>query len=345
MLALVKTHRGAGNLSLLDVPEPEPGPGQVKIRVEVAGICGTDLHFWCGDGNQSMLNPPVTLGHEFSGIIEAVGPDVDRWSAGDYVTSEPPAITCQVCEYCRKGLPALCPQRYSLGSGVNGVFTRYVIATERFLHKIPENIDVVSGALSEPTAVCVHAATQQSRITPVDVVVVTGPGPIGLLMIQIAKAHGATIILVGTPEDEYRLDLGRSLGADRTMVAGKDEIEATIVDLTLGNGADVAYECSGAQAAANLCLSVLKKRGQFVQLGIFNHYIELDFNLITTKEITAKGSFGSTCTDWDRAHMLISTEVVHTKPLVNCDLALDRWQEAFSLLENKQACKAVLRPV
>jgi L-iditol 2-dehydrogenase len=345
MLALVKTQRGAGNVSLLDVPEPEPGPGQVKIRVEVAGICGSDLHFWRGDGIQSMLNPPVTLGHEFSGIIEALGPDVDQWSVGDYVTSEPPAITCQVCEYCRKGQPALCPHRRSLGSGVDGVFTRYVNATERFLHKIPENIDVVSSALSEPTAVCVHAAAQQSQIVAGDVVIVTGPGPIGLLMIQVAKAHGATVILVGTTEDDNRLELGRSLGADMTMVARQDNIEASINGLTLGIGADVAYECSGAQAATNLCLTVLKKRGQFVQLGIFNQSIQVDFNLITTKEITATGSFGSTCTDWDRAHALISQGVVRTKPLVNCDMALDRWQEAFSLLESKQACKAVLRPV
>jgi L-iditol 2-dehydrogenase len=164
-------------------------------------------------------------------------------------------------------------------------------------------------------------------------------------MIQVAKAHGATVLLVGTPKDVSRLQLGSSLGADTTFVAGEDEIETTINDLTHGKGVDVAYECSGAQAAANLCLSILKKRGQFVQLGIFNQPIEVDFNLIATKEITARGSFGSTCTDWDRAHLLISQGVVRAKPLVNCDVPLDRWQEAFSLLDSKQACKAVLRPL
>jgi L-iditol 2-dehydrogenase len=232
-----------------------------------------------------------------------------------------------------------------LGSGVNGAFTRYVVAPEHRLHRIPDHLDFVSSALSEPTAVCVHATSEQSHITAGDIILVTGPGTIGLLISQIAKAHGAYVILIGAVDDRNRLELGLSLGVDKTLMAGQDNIDLVIQEITRGKGADVAYECSGNQAAANLCLSNLKKRGLYTQVGVFNQAIQLDFNLLVTKEINAIGSFGSTSTDWERAHILLANGVVRCKPLVTCDLPLTQWEEAFLLLERKEACKAILRPL
>ncbi len=342
MLALVKTAPGPGNLELREVPEPQPGPREVKIEVAAAGICGTDLHIM--HGQAFAATPPVILGHEFTGVVVTVGPEVSTWQVGDRVTSEPPVRTCGVCEYCQSGLPALCAARRSLGSGVDGAFARYVVAPVTRLHRLPESVDFLSGALAEPAACCVHAVMEQGRVMAGDLVVVTGPGPIGLLAAQVAKAHGATVVLLGTAEDAQRLALGRQLGLDLAVAAGREEARARVQDVSEGRGADVVFECAGAGPAAAICLDVVKKKGRYVQVGLLTRPVELDFGVVVTKELNIRGSFGSTYTSWERALGLLAMGKIQTRPLVTADLPLREWSAAFSQMERREGCKVVLRP-
>lgn len=342
MQALVKTAPGPGHMELMDVTEPLLGPNQVKIRVEAAGICGTDIHV--RHGLWFSLSVPVILGHEFSGVIQEVGPGVEGWEVGDRVTSEPPVDTCGACEYCQMGLPALCPERKSLGTWLDGAFAEFVATPTHRLHRLPEHVDFRCGAVAEPAACCVHAVIEQARVSAGDVVVVTGPGPMGLLTAQLAKAHGATVILTGTGQDDERLGLARELGVNATVNVEADSIADQVRVLSAGRGADMAFECAGTAAAARTCLEVVRKRGQYVQIGVFTQSINVDLSLVVTKELTVNGSFGSTYTSWERALKLMDEGKLSIAPLITNELPLEQWEEAFDEAENKRGCKVLLRP-
>ncbi|MCL5074601.1 MAG: zinc-binding dehydrogenase [Chloroflexi bacterium] len=341
MKALVKTQHGQGFVTLMDIDEPIAGPGEVKVRVEAAGICGSDLHIY-HDLFPSW--PPVVMGHEFSGVIVDLGAGVSRWQIGDRVTCEAAVQTCGTCAYCRMGAPALCPERRSLGSGVNGAFARYCLVPQEKVHRLPDNIDFLNGAMAEPLSCCVHAVLEHGHVSAADVVLVTGPGPIGLLVSQVARAQGARVILCGTSADIERLRLGAALGLDATIDGQKQDPLATVLAYSAGQGADAVFECAGAAAAAQLGLAAVKKRGRYVQVGLFAKNIELDFNQITTKELTVVGSFGATYVSWQRALELLAQGKVAVHPLITTELPLSQWEIGFTQMQQRQGCKIILRP-
>ena len=162
MKALVKYAKGPGNLEIRDVEEPKVEGDLVKIKVAYAGICGSDLHTWAGvyAGNR----PPVTLGHEFSGVVVEVGPDVKELKVGDKVTSETTFKTCGTCIHCQTEEYNLCSNRVGLGTAADGGFADYVINHEARLHKLPENVTLLQASLTEPLACCVHAAMEVTRL-------------------------------------------------------------------------------------------------------------------------------------------------------------------------------------
>ncbi len=235
MKALMKTAPGAGNLEIRDIPEPVAGPGQVVVEVVATGICGTDIHIERGE---YLSVPPVVLGHEVSGRVAEIGAGVSGLTVGDRVTTETYFHTCGKCRACLSGHINLCPERRSIGTHVNGGFARYVLVPAIKVHRLPESIDDVSAAMTEPLACCVHGVLELAGVTPGDVAVLSGPGAIGLLCMQVAKAAGATLVVIGTAADEGRLDLARRLGADHTIVAGRDDIAGFVKELTDGVGAD-----------------------------------------------------------------------------------------------------------
>ncbi len=220
MQAVMKTARGEGNVALREVPAPQPGPGQVLLGVRAAGICGTDLHIY---HDEFPTQPPVVLGHELAGEVMATGDGVTGVAPGDRVTTETYFHLCGSCRFCRGGQPNLCPERRSIGSGVNGGFAPYVVVPERNLHRLPEGLTFQEAALTEPLACVVHGALELPKVTAGDVAVVAGPGAIGLLTLQVARAAGATVIVLGTAADRRRLELAGELGAVRVVdVAAED---------------------------------------------------------------------------------------------------------------------------
>ncbi|HFQ1334399.1 zinc-binding dehydrogenase [Staphylococcus aureus] len=228
MKALVKTREGHGNLELLDKEVATPLDDKVKIKVHYAGICGTDIHTYEG---HYKVNFPVTLGHEFSGEIVEVGADVKDFKVGDRVTSETTFYVCNECEYCESKDYNLCNHRKGIGTQVDGAFTNYVIAREESLHHIPDEVSYQSAAMTEPLA-CAHHGVSKIQVNSGDVAVVMGPGPIGLLVAQVLKSKGATVVVTGLDNDKVRLDKAEALHMDYVVNLQQTDLKTYINGIT-----------------------------------------------------------------------------------------------------------------
>ena len=342
MKALVKYATGKGVMQVQEMPEPVLQAGHVVVEVKATGICGTDLHIQSGE---YPVDPPVILGHEFSGVVAETAPDVTDVQIGQRVTALVYFITCGTCEFCNTGQWNLCPKRKSIGSGVNGAFASYVLVPKRNIRTLPENVDFHSGALIEPFACCTHGVIEKSRLKPGDIAIVLGPGVIGLLTAQIAVAAGATVILAGMSADKERMQLSKTLGTQYTVDIENESITEFVETLTLGRGADIVFECSGAGAAANQGLELARRKGQFVQLGLFGKPIELDWDSIMLREIEIQNSFASTWHSWNAALRLVAQGMVQLSPMISAVLPLSGWEEAFEKFRNRQGLKYVLVPI
>ncbi|MDF2499675.1 MAG: putative arabitol-phosphate dehydrogenase [Anaerosporomusa subterranea] len=345
MKGLVKYAKGPGNMEVRDVAESKAGPGQVKIEVKAAGICGSDLHIFHDDIAGIPINPPVVTGHEFTGVIVEVGEGVTQWKVGERVTSETAVSFCGDCMHCRTGRYNLCNNRRTLGYWYNGAFTSYTVVPKERIHKLPDAIDFIAGALAEPLACVTHAVLELTTIITGDVVLVSGPGSIGMLALQVAKAQGAIVVVSGTNIDRERLTMAKQLGADYTVDITEQDLAALINELTCGRGADVTLECSGAARAANDALVLTRKFGHYTQIGLFGKPIQIDFEKICYRELKVTGSLGSTWTSWEKAIQLMASGKVNTRDLVSHVMPITEWEKAFKMFEDKEGYKLVLTPV
>lgn len=346
MKGLVKYARGDGFMEIREVDEPTPGKGQIKIEVKAAGICGSDLHIYHDDIDGIPINSPVITGHEFCGVVTEVGEGVTAYKPGDRVTSETAFSFCGECIHCRTSRYNLCNNRRTLGYWYNGAFAKYTVVPQDRIHRLPDDMDYITGAQLEPLACTVHAVMELANIKAGDVVLVSGPGAIGLMALQVAKAEGATVVVSGTNSGKFdRLALAKSLGADYTVNARTEDLGAFINDLTQGRGADVVLECSGAAKAANDGLVLTRKFGQFVQIGLFGKPIQIDFEKIAFRELKVTGSLGSTWTSWEKAIELVKAGKVNTKILASDVLPITEWESAFKKFENREGLKLILTPV
>jgi L-iditol 2-dehydrogenase len=344
MKGLVKYDLGPGNLEIRDLPVPVPGAGDVQIQVTMAGICGSDLHIYHSD-IAIPLRPPVVIGHEFSGTVSAVGEGVTAYRPGDRVVSETAYTYCGACISCSTGFYNLCSERRTLGYWYNGAFARYTVVPAGRIHRLPDEIDDLAGAMIEPLACVTHAINDMSVIRAADVVLVSGPGAIGLMAAQVAKAQGATVILSGVAADTERLALARKLGIDCTVNIQEEDLAERVSRLTHSEGAACVLECSGSSAATNSGLSLCRKRGYFVQIGLGGKPVTFALDTVCYRELRFSGSLGSTRSSWNKAIDLAAAGQVNLTALASHILPITRWQEAFDLFESKQGCKLILTPV
>lgn len=315
-------------MDLLDVEEPEVSGDLVKIKVAFTGICGSDIHTFKGE----YKNPktPVTLGHEFSGEVIEVGPEVTKFLVGDRVTSETTFETCGECIYCQEKDYNLCAHRKGIGTQVNGSFAPYVVSREESCHHLPENVTFQAAALTEPLACCVHAALEKTTVTSEDTVLIFGPGPIGLLLAQVVKAQGATVILAGITKDKPRLTLGKELGMDYIVDTQAENLSAVIMKATNGYGADKVFDCSGAVPAVNEGLALTKKKGTFVQVGLFaEQKNKIDEEAIIQREIEYIGSRSQKPSSWEKALDLLAQGAIDADKMITKIYPLEDWRDAF----------------
>lgn len=340
MLALVKTALGPGNLDVIEREEPVAGKEQVKILVKYAGICGSDLHTYEG---KYKVNAPVTLGHEFAGEVVEIGDNVTEVKVGDRVTSETTFYICGECKYCKSKDYNLCSSRKGLGTQQDGGFTKYVVARKESVHILPENVDYLSASITEALA-CAHHAIAKSNIKKNDVAVVLGPGPIGLLVAQIAKTYDAKVIITGLEKDKSRLEKGKELGVDITVDIQNEDIKQTVHNLTNGYGADIVFECTGAPPSVNFGLDLLAKKGQYVQVGIFPAAeILTDFEKIIQKELTITGCRSQKPSDWEPSLQLMDQKLVNAKALISHQFNITEWDKAYATIKSGEAIKVVLK--
>lgn len=349
MRAVVKS-RPAFGIELSDLEAPRLSPDEALVRVDAVGICGSDVHVYEWTPSYEFLTRyfPVVLGHEFSGVVEAVGDAAATdLRPGDRVTSET-GRTCGRCACCRRGQAVLCPRRTAegrLGLERRGAMTSLVAVPAECLHRVPEGVGLEEAALTEPAAVAM-GAVRTADLEPGEPVVVFGPGPIGLLVLQIARASGAgPVVVVGRPADAERLAVARRLGADETLSGDAAEIRARVLALTGGLGVPVAIDTSGAPEAVVAALEVVRRGGRLVLVGIYPAPIPVDATREVVRQMkTIQGSYGGASLDFDRVLALMAARRLDVRPLVSEVLPLAEAARGFELLRSRQALKVLFKP-
>jgi L-iditol 2-dehydrogenase len=344
MKAVVKYGTNDGDVELRSVPMPQIGPTDVLLEMAAAGICGSDVEQWRHDITYK-VNTPVTMGHEFCGIVREVGAEVRGFQPGDRVASETAAYICGQCPYCLTGEYNLCPTRLGFGYGLDGAFTRYVRVPVRCLHRIPDNVSFEHAALTEPACVTYNALNVKSRIRPGEPVVVIGPGPIGLFAVQMAKAAGAgQLFLVGTNVDRRRLEVGKEIGADGVINAQEADAASIILDATGGYGAPLVVDAAGPTAAMQLAMDVVARNGQITKVAWGPRPLELSLDPIVGKAATLQGSYSHNWRTWEAVLKMMAAGSLNLDAMITHRFTIENWLEAFHLVEEREAVKVILTP-
>ena len=342
MKALVKYELGALNVKVMEVEKPKISPDEVLIKVMGAGICGTDLHILTD--NSYPVKPPVILGHEVSGVIEEVGGNVKGWKKGDKVVSETYYYTCGNCYFCKTGSINLCEEKLSIGSGVNGAMAEFVKVPAKNLHSFPESLSFEEACMTEPLVCCVQAVFQHGRLSPEDYVVLTGPGTIGLLTLQVIKLFGCKTVVLGTRKDEERLQKALELGADKVMYVEDEDIAAQVKSYCRGIGADAVFECSGAVPAIRLAMDLMRKGAHYTQVGIPSKDAPIDMGKVVLREYTIAGTYATRPIWWDKTIELLNDGKIDLKSLMSTAYPLDMWEKGFDEAVRGEGFKHIIVP-
>ena len=341
MLALVKQKKGEGFVSLEERPIPTPAEDEVLVRVAYSGICGTDIHIL---HDQFAYYPPVILGHEFSGTVVSVGAKVTGFCVGDAVVGEPHNLACGKCYLCRNGHIQNCADKRSIGWGIDGSFTSYLVMPEKLLHKVPSGLSLEAAAMAEPCAIVANQLLERARVTPGDKVVIMGVGPIALIAAQMAKIAGAgKIFLCGCTSDvAHRLPIATALSCyDRFINVQTEDAEAIVREET-GIGADLVVEASGAGSAIRSAIRMLKKRGTLCAIGMTAApTVEIPWNEAMMKVLDVQFNMSSSYNGWNIALSLLESGKLKVDPMFETR-PLSEWETAFADLEAGKAMKILL---
>ena len=344
MKAVVKYGKGKGLVEIREVPEPKAKEDEVLIEVKAVSVCGSDLHIY---HDSHPYWPPMILGHEFSGVIAEVGKEVKGWKVGDRIVTETRTGSCGICYTCQTGFPQVCEQKRAIGIGINGAYTKYVAGPARLLHRLPENVPFEVGAVIEPTAICVTSLLERSQLQAGESVVITGPGPIGLISLAIAKSAGVKLVgITGRSSDEgIRFEKARDLGADFTINVDQEDPVKKILGMTSGLGVDILIETSGGTKAIYQAFEMVRRLGRICAIGISGKdEVPIPYDRGIFKAIRYDFCFSSSWTAWEKAIGLISKGLLPAQKFITHKLPLEKWEEAFHLLENLQAAKVILIP-
>ncbi|MEW6045607.1 MAG: L-threonine 3-dehydrogenase [Bacillota bacterium] len=339
MIALTKTDPRPG-LTLTRVAVPEPGPGQVRARVKLAGICGTDGHIYAWDRwAASRIRPPLVIGHEWMGVVDAVGPGVQGIRPGNRVTAEM-HFYCGECRPCRTGQPHLCDNLRIGGVDTDGAFAPYVVVPARNVWKLDAAIPDEVAAMMDPLGNAVHAAMEFSLTGAT--VAITGAGPIGLAAVAIARRAGATAVFV-TETSATRRRLAQQLGADLVLDPCEEHPVARVLEATGGEGVDVLLEMAGHPEAIRQGLQMVRPGGSVAQLGLPSEPVHLDLGeLVVLKGLTVRGIHGRKI--FQTWHQL--TELLRggldVRPIITHRFGLTEFGQAFELLKEAQCGKIIL---
>ncbi|GAB3301802.1 NAD(P)-dependent alcohol dehydrogenase [Parasphingorhabdus pacifica] len=301
---------------------PRPGTHEVLIEVRAVGTCGSDTHYFeQGRIGEHVLEGPLVLGHEASGVVVDRGPGVTRLEVGQRVALEP-GVPCFTCEQCRSGRYNLCPEvRFFATPPTDGVFCEYATLHEEFAHPVPDTLSDEAAALCEPLSVGVWAC-RKARVEPGSRVLITGAGPIGLVAAQTARAFGATEVVVSDVKP-HRLELAAELGATATIDVDRAPLA------TAGFEPDVLLECSGFPPAIGEAIRTVSRAGRVVLVGMGGDEIPLPLGHVQSREIEVTGTFRYANT-WPTAIALATSGTVDLDRLVTHRFGLDQVERALT---------------
>ncbi len=333
---VVRLHAG-GDLRLHDEPEPIPAAGETLIRVTSVGICGSDLHWFDEAGiGDARLDRPLVLGHEFAGVV-ASGPRAGQRVAVD------PAVPCDACVFCREGNPNLCENLRFSGHGTqDGALREYMAWPSECLVPVPDAFTDADAAMLEPLGVAIHAV-DLGKLQPAATVGVFGCGPVGLLVLQVARAAGATR-LIATDKLPHRLETARSFGATEVIQADAGQEQDAVWEATGGEGVHVAFEAATENQAVEAAVAAARPGGCVVLIGIpSDDRTAFQASVARRKGLTVKMSRRMKRT-YPRAIELVARSLVDVRSLVTHRFPLVQAAEAFAVARRREGLKIVIEP-
>jgi threonine 3-dehydrogenase len=342
MKALRKMEAGRG-LSMETAPMPVIGAADVLVRVKTASICGTDLHIYGWDRwSQGRIKPPLTLGHEFCGVVERVGEEVTAVKVGDIVSAEM-HVNCGHCHQCRLGEAHICQNLRIIGIDQDGAFAEFVKIPASNIWKLDPAIPEHYGAILDPLGNAVH--TVLAGPIAGQTVLVTGCGPIGLMSIAVAKACGSSTVFA-TETNEKRRAMAKKMGADVVLNPAAEDAVARILAETSGTGVDALLEMSGNPTAIQQGFKALRAGGRASLLGIPTENVPLDLvNDVIFKGATVQGIYGRRMYGtWVQMTALLKAGRLNLEPLFGEREPLEKFENAFAKLQGGLAGKILLYP-
>ena len=328
-----------GEIEIVERADPQPGPEEVRVRVAAVGVCGSDTHYFDhGRIGSYVVTAPLVLGHEASGVIDAVGSGVDEARVGQRVSIEP-GVPCRTCEQCLAGRYNLCPQmRFHATPPIDGSLAELIVTHAAFAHPVPDSVSDEAAALLEPLSVGIWSA-RKAHVGIGSRVLVTGAGPIGLVAVQVARAAGAVAITVVDVNDE-RLRVATDLGATAVVNPSRDDLP----DAIGGAAPHALIECTGNAAVTKQGVSALAPAGRAVLVGMGGDEVSLPLSAIQEHELVVTGTFRYANT-WPTAMGMVAAGIVDLDRLVTSRHTLD--ESAAALVAGRsdpKGIKAVVSP-
>jgi L-iditol 2-dehydrogenase len=332
-------------LTVTDVPAPECAADGVLVRVAACGICGSDIHGY--DGSSGRRIPPLVMGHEAAGVIEAVGKEVKKFRVGDRVTFDS-TVSCGACSFCKRGAVNLCENRQVLGVSCDeyrrhGAFAELVALPERILYRLPDELAFEHAALVEAVSIAVHAV-RRSQLSRGETAVVVGTGMIGLLIVQVLKHYGASQI-VAVDQSASKLELARTLGADVTVIVDGKETFEQMLAANNGQSFDHSFEVVGITPTVQLAVNSVRRGGTVTLVGNLAPEVALPLQAVVTRELSLRGTCGSSG-EYPECLDLIASGAVQVAPLITAIAPLTEGPSWFTRLHSGEAglMKVILKP-
>ncbi|WP_270169984.1 NAD(P)-dependent alcohol dehydrogenase [Paenibacillus sp. SYP-B4298] len=323
------------DIEVKQVPIPVPKADEVLLKVHCIGICGSDVHYYeHGRIGRYVVEAPIILGHELSGVIVEVGSDVSHVAVGDRVAVEP-GVTCGRCDYCKSGRYNLCPDVVFMATPpVDGAWAEYVTIRSDFVFKLPEAMSFEEGALIEPFSVGIHAMNR-GRVTPADRVLVTGLGPIGLLAVQAAKMYGVSEIYA-TDVVPFRRELALKMGVTAVFDPSSEDVKQKLAEATAGHGADVLVETSGNGRAISDAITTVRRGGRVVLVGMpAKDDLPVNINHLIDSELDVFGLFRYANT-YPAAVQALSGGKLDVEQVITHRFALEDIKEAVEMARTQK---------
>lgn len=349
MKAIVKFARGANSIDYRDVPEPVCGPDDVIVRVRAAGLCGSDIRMMLGD-DSIPIPVPVVLGHEFAGDVVEKGAHVEGYALGDRVVSDNTGYVCGKCWACATGQYFWCAERKMIGGRLDGGFTKYVKiggpVLKRFtncLMHIPEGLSYQEAAIMDPACNGYKGVIQDGGLRAGETVVLFGQGAIGLCAAEAAQAGGAgQIILVVHRDTPEREAVARQLGVTHIVNFETEDLEAAILRLTNGVGADLVVNCAGPNKTVQQSIRIARKAGRVVLYGYDAEPYGFNLNEMIHKGVSLIGHSAYNYESWQNVFRLLEAGKMDLKKLITHTLPMSRYREGVELVRTHQAIKVIL---